>query len=632
MVRKNNKGFSLIEVVVAVAILTLLMAPIIQQVIQTLNTSAQAKERQYAIENAEYILNYMQETPVSKLNILSGKLGSSPAVGVDGKAITANIDGGDLQFTSYNKEEVGVVIWTSGEYASMEDYLKREEITEGKLQVALTSAYAISYNAATYTLDKEAMGRSDKFYQRKVIVDNLHAMVAAEGRTIETNFSAGALSWLKSVGFTITTEGAAVRYNEKGYVTDVVTSKVDGLRSPNGTGTSYMQDLDSSKVAIIQGTASNFDEQAENDLYNLKMAMLKKYNPDAWVQAMVTKNPDGSILDTSAYYNDNVSKMTRISIVSGYDGTRDLKYYDVDCTVFYEDYLIKSGTAGGEAGNDAAAGAAEDISSAELNAQLAKPQVLTYNAYSKRFYTNQAPDIYLVYEPYVARGSDYANKDYIVTYDGVLYGAEEKHSKLYIIKPNKGRVIKYNVLADEPKDWSLNYTSYFEKVDSKYVNVTAAEEAPSFEPNKYYERSHDFTTQLTTASDSQVMIYMNYIKGNAEGAVSTQIPVYTNITKNMFVCDLPLNEKDGVQYITNQDQYYGVVKSSDENMTDPDTKYTASQVTRTAYEAGNIHDISEDVTLSDRVYTITVQLDKLKDDGSVYSGYSVRLSGAKGAE
>ena len=69
MVRKNNKGFSLIEVIVAVAILTLLMAPIIQQVIQTLNTSAQAKERQYAVENAEYILNYIQETPVSKLNI-----------------------------------------------------------------------------------------------------------------------------------------------------------------------------------------------------------------------------------------------------------------------------------------------------------------------------------------------------------------------------------------------------------------------------------------------------------------------------------------------------------------------------------------------------------------------------------
>ena len=36
----------MIEVIVAVAVLTLLMAPIIKQVIQTLQTSAQAKERQ----------------------------------------------------------------------------------------------------------------------------------------------------------------------------------------------------------------------------------------------------------------------------------------------------------------------------------------------------------------------------------------------------------------------------------------------------------------------------------------------------------------------------------------------------------------------------------------------------------
>ena len=45
-----------------------------------------------------------------------------------------------------------------------------------------------------------------------------------------------------------------------------------------------------------------------------------------------------------------------------------------------------------------------------------------------------------------------------------------------------------------------------------------------------------------------------------------------------------------------------------------------------------IKDISEDVTLSDRVYTVTVQLDKLDKDGNVESGNSIRLSGAKGAE
>jgi prepilin-type N-terminal cleavage/methylation domain-containing protein len=50
----KNKGFSLIEVIVAVAILTLLMAPILVQVSKTLSNSAAAKERQYAVENAEF--------------------------------------------------------------------------------------------------------------------------------------------------------------------------------------------------------------------------------------------------------------------------------------------------------------------------------------------------------------------------------------------------------------------------------------------------------------------------------------------------------------------------------------------------------------------------------------------------
>ena len=55
-------------------------------------------------------------------------------------------------------------------------------------------------------------------------------------------------------------------------------------------------------------------------------------------------------------------------------------------------------------------------------------------------------------------------------------------------------------------------------------------------------------------------------------------------------------------------------------------------IERKAYSSSIVKDIYEDVTQSDRVYTITVQMDKLNSDGSVYSGYSVRLSGAKGAD
>ena len=53
MAKKKNSGFSLIEVVIAVAILGLLITPILTQIVQTSNTSRKAKERQAAVENAE---------------------------------------------------------------------------------------------------------------------------------------------------------------------------------------------------------------------------------------------------------------------------------------------------------------------------------------------------------------------------------------------------------------------------------------------------------------------------------------------------------------------------------------------------------------------------------------------------
>ena len=627
MVRKKNQGFSLIEVIVAVAILTILMAPIIKQVIQTLQTSAQAKERQYAVENAEYILNTLQETPVSKLNTLAGKLGATPAADAEGKVLTESIDGGDLKFTScVTNPSVNCFIWQCGDYASLDSYLSRTPVAQTDISSALSFGYGVPYSATTYTLEKTALGRGDKFYQRKVTVDNLRAVVAANDSTIETYFSEEAIAALKDNGFTITTEGAAVKYDATtGLVSDIVVSKVSGIRSPNGTGTSYMQDLDSSKVAIIQGSASNFDAQAENDLYNLKMNRLKASRPDDWVQAMLSHN--GSVLETK-YFFDNVSKMTRISIVSGYDTEKDLKYYDVDCTVFYEDYLIKASDEdpvnAGENPYDDAADVFDD-----MDIDQNKPETLTYNAYTHRFYTNQAPDIYLVYEPYVASESNYATRDYIVTYDGVLYDAKEKHSKLYVIKPSKGRVVRYKALASEPADWSANYESYFEKSGTDYVPVTGTE-APAFEENKYYQRAHDFTTNLTTKADTSVDVYLNYLKKNT--GETNVLPIYTNVDLANFKCALPAGVKDGCQYSANLSMYYGVPKSVEDGPVNKTNKYSADEMTRTAYDSAIVKDIHEDVTLSDRVYTVTVQLDKLNEDGSVYSGYSVKLSGAKGAE
>ena len=558
MVRKKNKGFSLIEVVVAVAILTLLISPILAQVIQTLSVSAAAKEKQYAVENAEYVLNYIQETPVSKLNLLSSKLSS-----LTGDS-TESIDG-KLEFSGVNT-------------------VPKQSCTAYVCSLTVDC----EYSATTYSLDQVKLGKKKNPYQRKVTLDNLRAKLAGAGLTVETNFSADALTNLKDAGFSITTEGAAVKYNADGLVTAIMCSSVVGVSSPNGIGTSYMQDLDSTKVAIIQGAASNFDAQAENDLFNLKMNLLKAANPNAWVQAMNSQT--GSTILNTTLFNDNVSKLTKVTIVSGEDTTRPAgqqRYFDVDCIVYYEDYLAKNPAAatGGAAGSDAAAGIAD------MTADLSVPDVLTYNAYSHRFYTNQAPDVYLIYEPYVADGKEYASKDFIVTYDGVNYGADEKHAKMYIIKPNNSRIAS--------------------KVPGKRT----------------------FYTSLNSTSNRFVEIYVNQLKLKTGG--NDAMTIYTNVDPANFKTDKIDNpsSKTGVCYAANRAEYYGVVKSVTGGETNTLDRYAVdTEITREAYPDGYIKDISEDVTLSDRVYTVTVQLDKLDKDGNVESGNSIRLSGAKGAE
>ena len=120
MVRMKNKGFSLIEVIVAVAILTLLMAPILVQVSKTLSNSAAAKERQYAVENAEYVLNYVQEAETARLKTLSGKLGTTVTTNPDGSAVSESLDG-NLQFTSSKKyEDINCNAWVVGSYADFD--------------------------------------------------------------------------------------------------------------------------------------------------------------------------------------------------------------------------------------------------------------------------------------------------------------------------------------------------------------------------------------------------------------------------------------------------------------------------------------------------------------------------------
>ena len=64
MAKNSNKGFSLIEIIIAIAVLTLLLTPIVRQYSQTLQVTRIAKEQQEQNELAVYELEEFQRAPL----------------------------------------------------------------------------------------------------------------------------------------------------------------------------------------------------------------------------------------------------------------------------------------------------------------------------------------------------------------------------------------------------------------------------------------------------------------------------------------------------------------------------------------------------------------------------------------
>ena len=70
MAKTNNKGFTLIEIVIAVAILSILLTPILKQFANTLETSRKAKALQQANETAVYEMEEFQTVTKEELELL----------------------------------------------------------------------------------------------------------------------------------------------------------------------------------------------------------------------------------------------------------------------------------------------------------------------------------------------------------------------------------------------------------------------------------------------------------------------------------------------------------------------------------------------------------------------------------
>ena len=142
MSKRNNKGFSLIELIIAVAVLALLVSPIIAQVFQTIQTSSRAKERQYVVDNANLVIEYFKANSIKDLTFDGDK---GDAVTISSPPVS----------TKVNCE----IFDDSGD-----------------------TGVSVTYDVTDYALSNETLGRENNVYSRTVSMDNLSNKLMEKGK------------------------------------------------------------------------------------------------------------------------------------------------------------------------------------------------------------------------------------------------------------------------------------------------------------------------------------------------------------------------------------------------------------------------------------------------------------------
>ncbi len=285
MAKRNNKGFSLIEIIIAMAVLTILLTPIIKQFAQTMRVSRQAKEMQYVNEEASYTLEEAQVTPSKQLMDIYVK----------------EVDDNPTYTLSTSTDSYICALYA----ADGTSYTITDAEGESYKNSVGTNVNGVPYTVETYKIGNVELGPENALYNKVVTVDNLATQVrdaqnsgaSDKGFQIKYNMKESELP----VGYTLTSEGSGVKLDTNGNIVGVIVEEVDYVGNPNNTNLGNMQNLDYETVAMINGTAANFDEQAEKALFSQAMDDLKEIDYEEWKKGMLQVDAYG-ILQHAGYY------------------------------------------------------------------------------------------------------------------------------------------------------------------------------------------------------------------------------------------------------------------------------------------------------------------------------------------
>ena len=567
MAKTNNKGFTLIEIVIAVAILSILLTPILKQFANTLETSRKAKALQQANETAVYEMEEFQTVTKEELDDKYG----DPTVHTDMVVRLLDTDGTEITST-------------------------------------------LKYSAYEYKLDDRKIGAKQDVYSNVVVLDDLSNKIRAYGGESATKHYKVAYNLPDAdlgkfgTGFTLTNEGSIVEYNDAGFVTAIVcTDKnangtpVSYVENPNEVNLGNMHNLDKNAVALVMGGTSSFDSEAFSALFSKAMDHLRELDYESWQQALLNVDNE-SILSQDSM--NNSKRLIKIYADKAVDSTTGKDCYIVKVDVYYDynySLVVK-----GEKKSDF-------------------HDMVSFTVFSQKFFTKEPPEIYFEYQPYCISGANSKNAIY-QTNDYILFDNYVDECKVYLYKPYKDQqnydanIDNYYKMVDTDGDGTPDskeeyYTYYTDKAKTQKVKIHLA----SKNSNTALSLDSDGNVLDTDAMD-RVYVFTNLdVNGYEEGSADAQF--VSDAFGGTF--DYVKGEKESrssvedamaakyLKYELGQ-KYTTNIKQSDGSVTNGSMKV--------------LYTLSEDTREAERLYTVTVKLTPDKENLN-----TVRLSGAKGA-
>ena len=625
MTKLNNKGVSLIDCLIAVAVLAILVSPIISQLYTTVQVSAKAKEEQYVIDDANQIYEVFRKTKDEDLVV---------NLPVDDKKINNVFDN-----TSINKHQC-ILCDSTGTPINYTGVIPAGSAKDAS--VVSTNPLTVEYKYKIYTMENEKLGRASTEYNRYVVWSDLKNIIYELGYQVDYNEdSVAGFTKRSDNAFVVAGNGsdlpamtasiksmliANTTYNDalvdKIVVEERTNLPIDStnetyimdMKNPNDVDIGNVQDIDSTKVAIIPGEATLLDYELEKELRKDLMNFGASH-PDSYIYDDLD-DVDALYDDIKTILESGSTKKTRqihIEITCGKNesGTPDVdengkpNFYHVNCDVSYRLDFGGSELTLFNGGTSVVSGA-EDFK---------------YRVLENDYYTDTPPDVYFVYEPLLNRtavGTDkiinYADNDFItITTDKYTSAVNKKVDDF-----NESDSKTTFVYDDPSRIYLIKSSDNFAKEAGALGNTTFEDYYSTLSDTQ--KENYDPTAFYTVRGGSYQLVNINVNRD----VVSTSLPaeqgildIYTNISKK----NLDVNVTGANRLYTKNGFSVDAAGYSAKPVFAQGSKadYDADHIKRVDREEGN--------TDNDRLAQFTVVYQKASSPSEV-----IYISGARGAD